>query len=71
MWPMGFLLSYNKYSTARNDLFNAIFEMDNLHIVETRVLLWGDNSIGIKDVYQTIWKILIYCRIFNFILYHF
>jgi hypothetical protein len=23
--------SCNKYSTARNDLFNVIFEMDNLH----------------------------------------
>ena len=34
-----------RYNVARNVLFNNIFSIDKLHIVNTHVLLWGDNSI--------------------------
>ena len=34
-----------RYKDARNVLFNNIFKINNLHIVNTHVLLWGDNSI--------------------------
>ena len=44
-----FFFSCTKYSASRNDLFNAVFKIDNLHIVDTHVLLWGDNSISIDD----------------------
>ena len=42
-----FLLT--KYTTARNDLFNEIFRIENLNIVNTHVLLWGDSSISNTD----------------------
>ena len=44
-----YFFSCTKYSAPRNDLFNAIFRMENLYIVDTRVLLWGDDSINITD----------------------
>ena len=34
-----------KYAIQRNELFNSIFRMKNLCIVNTHVLLWGDNSL--------------------------
>ena len=34
-----FFFSCNKYSVSRNELFNVIFRMESLHIVDTRVLL--------------------------------
>jgi hypothetical protein len=57
-----FFFSCNKYSTSRNDLFNAIFEMDNLHIVDTRVLLWGDNSISIKDTEKVFYHVQLFIK---------
>ena len=38
-----------RYNVARNVLFNNIFSIDKLHIVNTHVLLWGDNSISIPE----------------------
>ena len=36
----------NKYAMQRNELFNSIFRMKNLCIVNTHVLLWVDNSLS-------------------------
>ena len=33
----------------KNDIFNEIFRIENLNIVNTHVLLWGDCSIGTTD----------------------
>ena len=44
-----FFFSCNEYSISRNELFNAVFRMESLHIIDTRVLLWEDNSISIKE----------------------
>ena len=44
-----FFFSCNKYPVSRNELFNVIFRMESLHIVDTRVLLWGDNFISDKE----------------------
>ena len=38
-----------KYTTARNALFNEIFRIENLDIINTDVLLWGDSSISNTD----------------------
>ena len=32
-----------KYSALRNDIFKEIFRIENLYIVNTHVLLWGDS----------------------------
>jgi hypothetical protein len=38
-----------KYKDARNILFNNIFQIHKLHIVNTHVLLWGDNCLNISE----------------------
>lgn len=40
-----FFFSCVKYDIPRNDLFNVFFRIENLHIIDFHVLLWGDNSI--------------------------
>lgn len=53
MWKnrrcISLLFSCAKYNIPRNDLFNVIFRIENLHIIDTQVLLWGDNSISIAE----------------------
>ena len=44
-----YFFTCTKYTTARNDLFNEIFRIENLNIVNTHVLLWGDSSISNTD----------------------
>lgn len=44
-----YFFSCAKYNIPRNDLFNVIFRIENLHIIDTQVLLWGDNSISIAE----------------------
>lgn len=44
-----YFFSCAKYNIPRNDLFNVIFRIENLHIIDTHVLLWGDNSISIAE----------------------
>ena len=41
-----YFFNCNKYAIQRNELFNSIFRMKNLCIVNTHVLLWGDNSLN-------------------------
>ena len=38
-----------RYIAARNYLFNEIFLIENLNIVNTHFLLWGENSISNTD----------------------
>ena len=47
--PIIYFFTCTKYSALRNDIFKEIFRIKNLNIVNTRVLLWGDCSIGITD----------------------
>ena len=47
MWQTGRYLPL--LTTARNDLFNEKFRFENLNIVNTHVLLWGDSSISNTD----------------------
>lgn len=43
-------IAEKKYITrGRNELFNAIFKMDALGIVNTCVLLWVEDSISITE----------------------
>ena len=44
-----YFFTCTKYSALRNDIFNEIFRIENLNIVNTHVLLWGDCSIGTTD----------------------
>lgn len=41
-----YFFTCNKYKDARNVLFNDVFQIVNLNIVNTHVLLWGDSSIS-------------------------
>lgn len=41
-----YFFTCNKYKDARNVLFNDIFQIVNLNIVNTHVLLWGDSAIS-------------------------
>ena len=44
-----YFFSCVKYARARDELFNNVFNICNLNIVNTHVLLWGDTSITDKD----------------------
>lgn len=44
-----YFFSCVKYNIPRNDLFNVIFRIENLNIIDTHVLLWGDNSFSITE----------------------
>ena len=52
--PIIIFFTCTKYSALRNDILNEIFRIENLNIVNTHVLLWGDCSIGIIDIITTI-----------------
>ena len=55
MWQTGryvpfiYFFTCTKYIAARNYLFNEIFRIENLNIVNTHVLLWGENLISYTD----------------------
>ena len=44
-----FFYMYSLFKALRNDIFNEIFRIENLDIVNTRVFLWVDCSIGITE----------------------
>lgn len=44
-----YFFTCNKYKEARNVMLNEIFNIVNLNIVNTHVLLWGDNAISVSE----------------------
>ena len=44
-----YFFSCNKYRNARYELFNKIFNIEKLKIVNTHVLLWGDPSLSNEE----------------------
>ena len=44
-----YFFSCNKYRNARHELFDKIFMINKLHIVNTHVLLWGDSALSNKE----------------------
>ena len=48
-----YFFTCTKYIAARNYLFNEIFLIENLNIVNTHVLLWGENLISNTDNEQS------------------
>ena len=51
-----------KYARARDELFNNVFNICHLNIVNTHVLLWGDTSITDKDNEHLFFLVHMYIR---------
>ena len=57
-----------KYAKARDELFNNVFNICNLNIVNTHVLLWGDTALTDKNNEHLFSLVHIYikkCKRFN------
>ena len=57
-----YLFSCVKYDRARDELFNNVFNICNLNIVNTHVLLWRDTSITDKDIENLFSQVHIYIK---------
>lgn len=44
-----FFFSCPKYATVREEFFNKFLRFDKIHILESRTLLWGDDSLSVDD----------------------
>lgn len=52
-----YFFSCTKYARARDELFNNVFKIRNLNIVNTHVLLWGDVSVS-DSVNETLFSMV-------------
>lgn len=59
-----FFFSCPKYATVREEFFNKFLRFDKIHILESRTLLWGDDSLSVDDnkylfqLFKFIFKVL-------------
>lgn len=44
-----FFFSCPKYATVREEFFNKFLRVDKIHILDSRTLLWGDDSLSVDD----------------------
>lgn len=52
-----YFFSCTKYARARDELFNNVFKIRNLNIVNTHVLLWGDVTVS-DSVNETLFSMV-------------
>ena len=63
-----FFFVCKRYSYLRNVMFDELFKLQELSIIDTQTLLWGDDNLGYKincKIFNTVQKFISHSEIFS------